>query len=167
MRVSFDLELEDRPGQLLQALEPLSNYGANVISIMHIREKEKIRKGKLSVHFVIDVENEKVLEEIASQLSRRNINILRMGEEVRKKKVAVLIVGHVVDTDLRDSIDRINDLDGVMVSDMSLTMPQPEKESSALFYIEHSSQVERKVILSRLWEIAEEKELQIIRGLEV
>lgn len=167
MRVSFDIELEDKPGQLLEALGPIAKMGANVISIVHIREKEKVRSGRTSVHFVTDVESYEVLEEISSELSKKGINVLKIGKAVKKKRVAVLIIGHVVDTDLRDSIDRINELPGVVVSDMSLSMPQPEKESSALFYIEHSSDTSTEEVFSRIDEIAREKMLQVVKSLEV
>ncbi len=167
MRVSLDLELKDLPGQLLRALKPISELGANVISIVHIREEERVRSGRISVHFVMDVESKEIIEKIAGELSKRDIKILRVGEAVKKRRVAVLIIGHVVDTDLRDTIDRINELPGVMVSDMSLSMPHPVKESSALFDIELAENVSHKDVLTRLCEIAKEKNLEVIRSLEV
>ncbi len=167
MRISLDLELKDMPGQLIRALEPISEFGANVISIVHIREEERVRSGKTHVHFVVDVESIDVIEKIATELASRDIKIVKLGEAVRKRRVGVLIIGHVVDTDLRDTIDRINELPGVMVSDMSLSMPKPEKESSALFDIELAEKANQKDVLNRLCEIAREKNLEVIRSLEV
>jgi len=165
MRISLDLELEDKPGQLLKALEPMAELGANVISIIHIREKEKVRSGRIPVHLVVEAERE-AIERIARELRNRGIRVIKIGE-AEKSMLRVLIIGHVVDTDLRDTIDRINALEGVVVRDMDLSMPHPEKESAALFNIEISAQGKLHQVLERLEEIAREKNLEIVRSLEV
>ncbi len=167
MRVSLDLELKDTPGQLLLALEPISKYGGNVISIIHLREEEKLRAGRVPVHFTLDVADEASLERIIKELEKSGVRVAKVGEATKKETITLLLVGHVVDTDLRDTIDRINALKGVMVSDLSLAMPHPEKESSAIVDIEVSQGVDKRMVMDRVYSIAKEKDLEIIRSLEV
>ena len=40
VQISLRLELNDKPGQLLAAIKPVSDSGANIISIMHQRGAE-------------------------------------------------------------------------------------------------------------------------------
>jgi len=167
MRVSVDLELKDTPGQLLLALEPISRYGGNVISIIHLREEEKLRSGRVPVHFTIDVPDEASLERIINELEEQGVRVTKLGEVTKKERITLLMIGHVVDTDLRDTIDRINELEGVMVSDLSLAMPHPDKESSAIVDIEVSQGVDRRKVMERIYSIAKEKNLEIVRSLEV
>ncbi|NOZ59217.1 MAG: ACT domain-containing protein [Euryarchaeota archaeon] len=167
MRVSLDLELKDEPGQLLLALEPISKYGGNVISIIHLREEEKLRAGRVPVHFTIDVPDEESLERMVRELEERGVRVTKLGEVTKKERITLLMIGHVVDTDLRDTIDRINELEGVMVSDLSLAMPHPEKESSAIVDIEVSATVDKRKVMERVYHIAREKDLEIVRSLEV
>jgi len=73
----------------------------------------------------------------------------------------------VVDTDIRDTIDRLNGIPDTMVADMALSMPHPDKETSALMDIEISYPDGIKNAITELEKIAEEKSLSIIKSLEV
>ncbi len=166
MRISLDVELEDTPGQLLRALEPISKHGGNIISIVHIRD-EKRPSRRLCVHLVMDVHDRETLEVILEELKSRGIGIARVGEDVRKERLTLLLIGHVVDTDLRDTIDRLNAIEGVLVSDLSLAMTHPEAESSAIVSIEVSQGTDTEKLMAAIEEIAREKKLEIVRSLEV
>jgi ACT domain-containing protein len=165
MKISLDVVLKDVPGQLVKALEPISSYGGNIISIVHIREA--IKGGRVPVHVTFEVEDGERLNKILEELERRDIWVSKLGEVKKKEKITVVLIGHIVDTDLRDTIDRMNEIRGVMVADVGLAMPHPEKESSARMEIEVTSAAKAKVVMRRLEEIAEEKDLLVIRSLGV
>ncbi len=164
MKVGLDLVLKDVPGQLVKALEPVSQYGGNIISIVHMREE--IKGGRVPVHVVVQVEPEN-LEKIIGELERRDIWVSNVGEVKKKQKLTVMLIGHVVDTDLRDTIDRINEIKGALVLDLGLAMPHPEKESSARMDIEISDPRKAKAVLRRLEEVARKKGLLVIRSMGV
>ncbi len=164
MKVGLDLVLKDVPGQLVKALEPVSQYGGNIISIVHMREE--IKGGRVPVHVVVQVESEN-LEKIIGELERRDIWVSNVGEIKKKQKLTVMLIGHVVDTDLRDTIDRINEIKGALVLDLGLAMPHPEKESSARMDIEISDPRKAKAVLRRLEEVARKKGLLVIRSMGV
>lgn len=163
MRIELDLELKDTPGQLVRALEPISRLGGNIISIVHIRE-EASKERRLPVKVIIDVENE-ALERIISELESDDIWVAKVGEARKKERITVMLIGHVVDTDLRDTIDRLNEIDDVMVADMALSMPHPDHETSALMDIEVGSTEKIKKTLKTLEEMAEEKQLTVIKSI--
>jgi ACT domain-containing protein len=155
--------LKDVPGQLVRALEPISEYGGNIISIVHMRED--LKGGRVPVHVTFEIEDSRKLNRVVEELEKRDIWVSKLGEAKKKEKITLVLTGHIVDTDLRDTIDRLNEIPGVMVADVSLSMPHPEKESSARLDIEVSGLENAKVALERLEEIAREKDLFIIKSL--
>ncbi|RMF91623.1 MAG: ACT domain-containing protein [Methanobacteriota archaeon] len=166
MRIGLDIELKDTPGQLVRALEPVSRLGGNIISIVHIRE-ELTKKGRVPVHLTIDIENDGALERIIKELGERDIWVSKVGEVKKKERMKVILIGHVVDTDLRDTIDRLNEIPGILVADMALSMPNPQQETSALMDIEVSRPEKAKKAISELERIARDKGLAVIKSLGV
>lgn len=162
MKISLDVVLKDIPGQLIKALEPISTYGGNIISIVHLRED--LTGGRVPVHVTFEVEPRR-LERILQELESRDIWVSKVGEVRKKEKLKVLLIGHIVDTDARDTIDRINEIKGAMVADLALAMPHPEKESSARMDIEVSGDEVAKKVIKRLDEIAREKKFIVIKSI--
>lgn len=162
MKISLDVVLKDVPGQLVKALEPISRYGGNIISIVHLREE--LTGGRVPVHVAFEVDPGK-LEDILRELESRDIWVSKVGEVRRKEKIKVVLIGHIVDTDARDTIDRINEIKGAMVADLALAMPHPEKESSARMDIEVSGEEVAARVMERLEEIAREKNLLVIKSI--
>ncbi|MFQ6136635.1 MAG: ACT domain-containing protein [Candidatus Hydrothermarchaeales archaeon] len=166
MKISLDLELKDIPGQLVKALEPISKYGGNIVSVVHLREGRG-KGNRVPVHIIFEIDDQKGIDRITNDLERRDIWISKIGRVKRKEKIVVMIIGHVVDTDIRDTIDKINEIEGVMVADLSLTMPHPDQETSAIMDIEVDSLEKAKAAIARLGEIAEEKDLLVVKSLGV
>lgn len=164
MKVGLDIVLKDVPGQLVLALEPISKFGGNIISIVH--EREAIKGGRVPIRVNVEVESTDGLKKIITELEKRDIWVSKAGEIKKKEKITVILTGHIVDTDLRDTIDKMNEIKGVMVADVDLAMPHPDKESSARMDIEVSSKAMAKTALARLDEIAREKKLFVIKSLE-
>lgn len=165
MRIEIEVELKDMPGQLVRALEPISKYGGNIISVVHMRNNRK--KGeRVPVHITVELDEPKTIEKILEELEKRDVIVSKLNEIKKKEKLTAMLIGHVVDTDLRDTIDRINKIRGAVVVDVELSMPDPEKESSALMEIEISKPEKRKKIINVLEAIAKEKELTLIKSLK-
>jgi len=92
MRVSLDLELKDIPGQLVRALEPVSQFGGNIVSVVHLREG----KGKrVPVHLIIEADNQKNIDEITAELERRDIWISKIGHVKKKERNIKFIKGQL------------------------------------------------------------------------
>lgn len=166
MRISLDLQLKDVPGQLVKALVPISSLGGNIVTVVHMREKGP--KGeRVPVHVIFEMDNSGRLEKILKALEDRDIWVSKVGEVKKKEEITVILIGHIVDTDVRDTIDRINAIRGAMVADLTLAMPHPEKETSAHMDIDVASSEVGKKVLERLDKIAKEKDLVVVKSLGV
>ena len=160
MIVSMDLELRDEPGQLVSALEPVSGMGGNILSVVHHREKMTPR-GTLSVQITFEIEDDR-LKGLVGELESRGIIVARIGEERLHKGVMVILIGHIVHTDIRDSIDAIDSTGYAEVTDLSIVMPGIEAPSSASISIMATSDEHLEKALDILREVADRKELIMI-----
>ncbi len=158
MRIDLVLELLDAPGQLVKALEPISTYGANLVTIIHKRDY-KNDNGKVPVQLTIEGEQED-LKNIVDRYEELGFTIIEMDGVVKKEKITTILFGHIVDQDLRDTMDKINQIDGVIIVAFDIKLNGEEK-STALINIESDVGLKQKVF-DRIAEIAEEKELLVI-----
>ncbi len=157
------LELVDRPGELLRALEPIADQGGNLLSIFHERGNLTPR-GHIPVE--VDLEaNPEQFDQIVSALRKEGINVIQAGAERYSAEIAIILVGHLVKTDLSHTLSQIQSETGASVRDFSLSAPEGEdKESSArLRLATQSGQVED--VLSKVREIAADKELRVVEPL--
>ena len=158
MRMDLVLELLDSPGQLVKALEPISTVGANLVTVIHKRDY-KNEKGNVPVQLTLEGEHED-LQGIVKRFEDLGFSIIEMDGVVRKEKISTIIFGHIVDQDLRDTMDRINELDGVVIVAFDIKLDGEDK-STALINIE--ADVGRKqTVFDKIAEIAEEKNLLVI-----
>lgn len=165
MRVRIVMELEDVPGQLLKALEPISRFGGNIQSIMHQRER-KTPLGRVPVMLVFEIADRVRLNRILAALRARGVQVTQLGDREGAARATVLLVGHIIHTDIRDTIDRLNALKGVRVSDMSLAMGDPGRESTARMTITADDEKRASLAISNLQRIADRKKLLMITSIE-
>ncbi|MFB6069527.1 MAG: amino acid-binding protein [Halanaeroarchaeum sp.] len=112
------LELADEPGELLAALEPIAEQGGNLLSIFHERGSLTPR-GRIPVEIDLEATPHQ-FEAIIDALRDGGVNIIQAGTERYGEEVSVLLVGHLIDTDLSDTIERIEDSPRASVVDLSL-----------------------------------------------
>lgn len=164
MRLSMDLELQDIPGQLLLALQPLRDSKANIISVVHHRDR-KTPRGMIPVRFVVDLDRTKI-DTVKAQLKESGISVVRAGEDRFIEAVSVVLVGHVLDSDLGDTINRIDSTGFAEVMDLSLSMTGVDEPSSAFLKIQATGKAEIQKALSVLREVGAEKKLLVIEPIE-
>lgn len=165
MLVRVEMELEDVPGQLVKVLEPISRFGGNIQNVVHQRDR-KTPLGRVPVTVIFDIGERARLNRILASLKDMGVRITRVGEREGMIKNTVLLIGHIIHTDIRDTIDRINALRGVMVSDLSLAMGAMGEESSARMTVAADDEKCAKKALELLERIAIEKKLLMITSLE-
>ena len=163
MKVDMRLALKDVPGSLLRALEPVSSHGGNIVSVLHSRgEKERVE-----VKVTFQIADQESLNLIRNEMEKRRIQVsdIRVeGKRYYSKKIrSFILVGHVIDTDVRDTIDRINEVG--MVSDIDVVMPSPEQKSSVMVNVEvDNGNLER--LNSAIEKVCKEKDLLLISSIE-
>ena len=158
MRINLVLELLDAPGQLVKVLEPISTVGVNLVTIIHKRDY-KNDDGRVSVQLTLEGEHED-LKNVVNTIEELGFTIIEIDGVVKKEKITTILFGHIVDQDLRDTMDRINALDGVVIVAFDIKLNGEEK-STALINIEADVGL-KKTVFDRIAEIAEEKELLVI-----
>lgn len=164
MRLSMDLELQDIPGQLVLSLEPFKTYKGNIISVVHHRDR-KTPMGKIPVRLVFEIDKPNI-DKVKNQLEKNGIIVARVGEDRFVEEMSVLLVGHVVHTDLGDTINRIDSTGFAEVEDLCLKMPGIEDPSSAYMRIRATGKEEIEKSLSILREVGLQKNLLVIEPIE-
>lgn len=160
MRVSMDIELKDIPGQLLLALKPVSEFKGNLISVVHHHEKRTPR-GTIPVQVVFETRQEN-LNNIIESLKASDIGIVRIDEKRYFEHGAVILIGHIVHTDIEDTIDSIDNTGYAEIVDLNLSMPKINMVSSASLKIDAVSKEHLQKAIDILKEIARQKDLLVI-----
>ncbi|WP_348612558.1 amino acid-binding protein [Halobaculum rarum] len=160
------LELVDEPGQLLAALKPIADNGANLLSIFHERGSLTPR-GRIPVEVDIECPPDR-FEGLLEDLRDRGVNVIQADAEEYGDEVTVVLVGHLVDTDLSDTLKKIQDCSGASVADIDLSAPagagSSAHSSARLRLRAHAGETARVVETVR--EVAAEKDIDVIAPLE-
>ncbi len=165
MIVSMTLELKDIPGQLVIALEPISELHGNIMSVVHQHE-EKTPRGTIPVQITFEID-QRVLDELIDRLEKSGVRVARVGEERLRSSVSVVLIGHIVHSDIGDTIDKIDSTGFAEVVDLSLSMPAIEKTSSAYLVINAEGEKELKIALGILRDVAGKKDLLMIEPIRL
>ena len=164
MHVSMKLELKDIPGQLAEALKPISEFGGNIRSIVHHRGKITPRNN-IPVQITIEIE-EFMLEKLIHKLQDMGVIVAQVGEERLMESALVLMIGHIVHSDIKDTIETIDNTGFAEVVDLSLSMPGIDKRSSASIVLNATGKSEMRKALKSLKDIASEKKLLMITPID-
>ena len=160
MRITTDLELKDTPGQLVLALQPISDFEGNIVSVVHHRDK-KTPRGMIPVQVAFEIGGDK-LNDLIDKLKKNGIIVARVGEERLCESRVVILIGHIVHSDIRDTIDQIDATGYAEVVDLAMSMPGINQRSSARLVINATGKKERESAVDLLRGIAYEKDLLLI-----
>ena len=157
------LELVDEPGELLRALEPIADNGGNLLSIFHERGSVTPR-GHIPVE--VDLEaTQSQFEVIVDGLRSAGVNVIRAGAERYSEELTVVLVGHLIETDLSDTLTRVQDCGGISVADLSLAAPADTNGSSSARLRLVASEGRTDEALAVVREVAAEKDLRVVEPL--
>jgi ACT domain-containing protein len=159
----MSIELKDIPGQLVLALQPISDFGGNIRSVVHHRDK-KTPSGRIPLQLVLEIEDRN-LSVLVDRLKERGVNVVRIGEERLMDSMVVLLIGHIVHSDIRETIDSIDSTGFAEVVELSLSMPGVDLKSSASVTISAVGTEELKDALAILEAAAEKKGIMVIASI--
>lgn len=158
MRLNLVLELLDVPGQLVSVLEPISGLGANLVTVIHKRE-DKNEDGKIPVQLTLEGEQEN-LNRVIERFNELGFSIIEKDGIINKEYISTILIGHIVDKDVRDTTDRINALDGIYVVGFDIRLDGEDK-STALLNLE-VAYGKKQFAFDEVKKIADEKDLLMI-----
>ncbi len=116
------LELVDEPGELLRALEPISDNGGNLLSIHHERGNITPR-GHIPVEVDMECPPDR-FDDIVDGLRDAGVNVIQAGAERYGEEISVVLIGHLVATGLSETLSQIEDDASAVVQDLSMTAPE-------------------------------------------
>jgi ACT domain-containing protein len=157
------LELVDEPGELLRALEPISASGGNLMSIYHERGNVTPR-GHIPVEVDVSCAPDR-FDRIVNSLREAGVNVIQAGSERYDEELVVLLIGHLVDTDLSDTLKQIEASANASLTDLSLSAPRGTDDCSSARLRLKTKSGTTDAVLSTLREIADGKDLHVIEPL--
>jgi ACT domain-containing protein len=159
MRLNLVLELLDIPGQLIDAFEPIGRLGANIVTVIHQRDI-KTERGTVPVQITIEGDND-TLDKVIGALESRNIQIIEVDGVLRKENIRTILIGNIVEEDVKDALNRLNDIEGVKVADFNLKIGDDPEKSASKIIIE-ADYGKRKDIMGKIKEIGKSKGFLVI-----
>ncbi len=159
MRLNLVLELLDIPGQLIDALEPIGRLGANIVTVIHQRDV-KTERGTVPVQITIESDKD-TLDKVIKALEAQNIQIMEVDGVLRKEKIRTILIGDIVDKDVKDALNTLNVIEGVKVVDFNLKMSDDPEKSASKIIIE-ADYGKRKDIMKEIKEIGTSKGFLVI-----
>jgi len=157
------LELVDEPGELLRALHPIADNGGNLLSIFHERGNLTPR-GHIPVEVDLEASPER-FDEIVDALREAGINVIQAGTQHYSESLTIIVSGHIVDTDLSDTLSRIQQSTDATVTDLSLSAPEGTEDVSSARLRLATEAGETDSTLAALRDIAREKDLRLVEPL--
>jgi ACT domain-containing protein len=157
------LELADEPGQLLAALRPIAENGGNLLSIFHERGNITPR-GRIPVEVDLECPPAR-FGDIVDALRGEGINVIQAGAERYGEELSLILVGHLVDTDLSDTLHRIERTEAASLADISLSAPEGTDEPSSARLRLATRPDRTEEALETVRTVAAEKDLHLIEPL--
>jgi ACT domain-containing protein len=157
------LEMKDSPGQLVAALKPISEVGGNIRAVIHQREPGS--GDTLDVQIVLELPEGR-LEKLVALLKEQGVHIQRIGEERLLYKRTVILIGHLMHTDLSDTVDQIDSTGFAEVSELAMSMPAVHERSSSRITIKAVSKDDMEAAVAILRRVSVQKSLLLIEPLE-
>jgi ACT domain-containing protein len=157
------LELVDEPGELLRALEPIAANGGNLLSIFHERGNLTPR-GHIPVEVDIECPPDR-FDDVVGALRDAGVNVIQAGAERYSEELTVLLAGHIIDTDLSDTLNRIEECSSASVADLSLSSPEgtDDVSSARMRLAVESGRTDEALATVRT--VAERKDLRVVEPL--
>ncbi|RAP47565.1 MAG: hypothetical protein BZ135_02005 [Methanosphaera sp. rholeuAM6] len=160
MRLKLLIELPDTPGQLVNILQPLSSFGANVSTIIHEHDN-RTADGKIPVHFTIEGSKD-ILEKGVEFIREQDIDIVEIDGVLQKEKQTFLLLGNIPTSNIMETVHKIDELDDVKISSVDLNIGNDLQESVCKVVIE--TKENKRLEATRLvQEIADNDELVLIK----
>ena len=161
----MDVMLKDVAGELVNVLRPIARVGGNVITVIHKRD-EASSKGNLPVHIVFEVDTKAQVDCIVDGYRKENIRVVKIDEVKRFCELVVGMIGHIVHTNLTETIRSVDFLGFCKVTDMQIDMPDIKRESCAILRINIDCSMKdgRKVVMSKIRETGRKKNIMIVES---
>ncbi len=162
--IYLEVKLPDIPGSLIELIRPISQYGGNIYGILHYHDKKINNMIPVDIWFELSEELIQVsLENIKKDLINKNIQINKISVGSKNKVLTFIITGHVFDTDITDTIKRL-DSKNIKVLDLHAKFTEVDEISSVMMKVEFPDVMKKFELINEIEKICKEKNLFLIRS---
>lgn len=164
MRIDLEVRIGDTPGKLIELIKPISNNGGNIFAVWHNHENKINNMIPVRVKFDLPVElRETSIKNIRKELKEKQIQIKSLTMDEDMKQIVVILSGHVFDTDIVNTIDRLAS-EKIIVSELKAIFTEMKEISNVKLKLNVNSGISREKVFEELDAICEEKDLFLIRS---
>jgi ACT domain-containing protein len=162
--INLMVKIPDTPGSLIELINPISKNGGNIFAVLHHHDKKTDDMIPVSISFELPEElHETSLRNIKKELQEKRIQIDNIILGAEKQQITVILSGHVFDTDVLDTIDRLASK-GIKVSELQAVFTEMKEISNVKMKFNISESMTKKKVFKELNEICKEKNLILIRS---
>lgn len=162
--IYLEVKLPDVPGSLIELIRPISQHGGNIYGVLHHHDKKVNNMIPVDIWFELSEELiQASLENIKKDLVNKNIQINKISVGSKNKIFTFIITGHVFDTDITDTIKRL-DSKNIKVLDLHAKFTEVEDISSVMIKVEFPEVMTKLKLVNEIEKICKEKNLFLIRS---
>ena len=159
------IRLEDKPGELSKILDIVAKNKGNLFAISHLRERKKEGYLPVVIQFLATKDSfNKILED----LEKREIEIYEKsigGLKEEKLTADFILIGHVIDTDIKDTIYKLCG-DGGMVKVLDFEIKSLKDPSSVFVQMATKDSASMTKTMAAMKDISREKKLMLIEEMQ-
>ncbi|MBD3353252.1 MAG: hypothetical protein GF364_17360 [Candidatus Lokiarchaeota archaeon] len=160
--IELEAKLPDSPGALLKFLKPISENAGNIHGIFHTHKDKIGGMIPVLVQFeIIAKDKVKNLENIKKILQDMNIPILKITDIQAVHQMTVILSGHVFRSNVEEIIKELGTT-GAKVHDLEAKFTNPEDISNVKFIVDIPDEMEDRVVVQKLEEICDWKDLFLL-----
>lgn len=162
--IYLEVQLPDIPGSLIELIKPVSKNGGNIYGVLHHHDKKINNVIPVDIWFELSEELiELSLENIKKDLIEKNIQIIKISLGSKNKVLTFILTGHVFDTDITDTIKRL-DSKNIKVLELHAKFTEVDEISSVIMKVEFPEVMTKFESITEIEKICEEKNLFLIRS---
>jgi ACT domain-containing protein len=162
--IYLEVKLPDIPGSLIELIKPVSQNGGNIYGVLHHHDKKINNMIPVDIWFELSEELiELSLENIKKDLIEKSIQITKISLGSKKKVLTFILIGHVFDTDITDTIKRL-DSKNIKVLELHAKFTKVDEISSVIMKVEFPEVMTKLESIIEIEKICKEKNLFLIRS---
>ena len=162
--IYLEVKLPDIPGSLIELIKPISQNGGNIYGVLHHHDNKNNNMIPVDIWFELNEERIEVsLENIKKDLIEKNIQLIKISVGSKNKFLTFILTGHVFDTDITDTIKRL-DSKNIKVLELHAKFTEVDEISSVIFKVEFPEVMAKFELIDEIEKICEEKNLFLIRS---
>lgn len=162
--IYLEVKLPDIPGSLIEMIKPISQNGGNIYGILHNHDKKINNMIPVNVWFELNKElMDTSIFNIRKELTEKKIEITKLSIGSKNKFVTIILSGHVFDTDINETINRLDSKD-IKVIELQAKFNGLDKISDVKLKLEFPESMEKISIIHEIEKICKEKDLFLIES---